>query len=216
MTRNASKKTVVLGTLAVTAALTLCSFGCAPTPTKAGSAGADAQPDENSGTSVEAEQVVMEGDFTFSADSDCAICHTNEGDSLEDSAMPASNHAALDCTTCHSDTGALATAHADVQYGDKTAKRLKTTQIDDTACFNSACHGSMEELAQKTEACAVLTDKNGTVVNPHAMPENEDHDTIDCGSCHSMHSDASIEDTAQKACKGCHHMDVYECNTCHD
>lgn len=212
MARNASKKTIVLGTLAVTAALTLCSFGCTPTPTKADSGDADAQPNE----SAETEQATIEGDFTFSVDSDCAICHTNEGDSLEDSAMPASNHAAIGCTTCHSDTDALATAHADVQYGDKTAKRLKVTQIDDTTCFNSTCHGSMEELAQKTEACAILTDKNGTVVNPHAMPENEDHDTIDCGSCHSMHSDASIEDTAQKACKGCHHMDVYECNTCHD
>ena len=31
-----------------------------------------------------------------------------------------------------------------------------------------------------------------------------------------MHSDDTIEDTAKKACKGCHHMDVYECNTCHE
>ena len=77
-------------------------------------------------------------------------------------------------------------------------------------------HGSQEDLAAKTEACAILTDANGTVVNPHALPENEDHTTIDCGSCHSMHSDDTIEDTAKKACKGCHHMDVYECNTCHE
>ena len=158
----------------------------------------------------------MTGDFAFSADADCTTCHSTEGDSLGDATMPASNHATQECTTCHSDIDSLATAHDGVQFGDKTPKRLKKTTIDITACFSSGCHGSQEDLAAKTEACAILTDANGTVVNPHALPENEDHTTIDCGSCHSMHSDDTIEDTAKKACKGCHHMDVYECNTCHE
>ena len=144
-----------------------------------------------SGSQAEAdENAAMTGDFAFSADADC--------------------------TTCHSDIDSLATAHDGVQFGDKAPKRLKKTTIDTTACFSSGCHGSQEDLAAKTEACAILTDANGTVVNPHALPENEDHTTIDCGSCHSMHSDDTIEDTAKKACKGCHHMDVYECNTCHE
>ena len=145
-----------------------------------------------SGSQAEAdENAAMTGDFAFSADADCTTCHSTEGDSLGDATMPASNHATQECTTCHSDIDSLATAHDGVQFGDKTPKRLKKTTIDTTACFS-------------------------TVVNPHALPENEDHTTIDCGSCHSMHSDDTIEDTAKKACKGCHHMDVYECNTCHE
>lgn len=165
-------------------------------------------------TKKDSKAAVSEGDFKFTEDADCAVCHTKEGESLTDETMPASNHEALECTTCHADIEDLEKAHDGVNYGDKTAKRLKQTSIDAESC--ETCHGSLEELAEKTAQCSVLTDKNGTVVNPHALPENEDHESIDCGSCHSMHKDKAIEDTAKKACKGCHHTDVYECNTCHD
>lgn len=154
------------------------------------------------------------GEFTFSEDADCAACHTTEGDSMADDAMPASNHEALKCTTCHSDDKSLEKVHDGVAYGDKTPKRLKKTSVDTESC--GTCHGSLEELAEQTSKSAALTDKNGTVVNPHALPENEDHESVDCASCHSMHKDKAVEDTAKKACKGCHHTDVYECNTCHD
>ena len=46
--------------------------------------------------------------------------------------------------------------------------------------------------------------------------ENADHETVPCGSCHDMHASDDIAETAQKACISCHHMGIYECNTCHD
>ena len=189
--------------------MSLGTVGCAPKT-------ADLSETGNGSQTAADESTAMTGDFAFSADADCRTCHSTEGDSLGDATMPASNHATQEGTTCHSDIDGLTTAHDGVQFGDKTPKRLKKTAVDTTACFSSGCHGSQEDLAAKTEACAILTDANGTVVNPHALPENEDHATIDCGSCHSMHSGDAIEDTAKKACKGCHHMDVYECNTCHE
>ncbi len=56
---------------------------------------------------------------------------------------------------------------------------------------------------------------NGTVVNPHALPEVEDHADITCGSCHQMHSDKPIDRTARATCNSCHHAGVFECGTCH-
>ena len=61
----------------------------------------------------------------------------------------------------------------------------------------------------------VLTDMNGTIVNPHALPESADHAEVSCVSCHQMHAAGSIEKKAQRACASCHHADVYECYTCH-
>lgn len=168
----------------------------------------------SSDTKKATAKTVPEGNFEFSEDADCAVCHTMEGDSMTDDAMPASNHEVLKCTTCHSDVEGLEEVHEDVVYGDKTSKRLKKTSVDVEGC--ETCHGGLEELAEKTTDSIALTDKNGTVVNPHALPENEDHESVDCASCHSMHKDKAVEDTAKKACKGCHHTDVYECNTCHD
>ena len=138
-----------------------------------------------------------------------------EGDSFSDSACAASNHAALTCTTCHSDVDGLASAHDGVAYGDKGAKRLKTTDVAESTCQAEACHGSYETLAEQTSSSTLLTDSNGTVVNPHDLPENADHETVTCGSCHDMHASDDAE-TAQKACISCHHMGIYECNTCHD
>ena len=139
-----------------------------------------------------------------------------EDDSFSDSACAASNHAALTCTTCHSDVDGLASAHDGVAYGDKGAKRLKTTDVAESTCQAEACHGSYETLAEQTSSSTLLTDSNGTVVNPHDLPENADHETVTCGSCHDMHASDDIAETAQKACISCHHMGIYECNTCHD
>jgi hypothetical protein len=162
---------------------------------------------------------IISVDFTFSADSDCMVCHETESASLTDAACPASDHATLTCTDCHTDIDGLTTAHSEVTYGDRTATRLKVTEIDDSddsACLNDACHTGYEALAEKTASSTVLTDSNGTVVNPHALPESEDHETVDCGNCHDIHSSDDIGSTARKACLSCHHMDVYECYTCHE
>ena len=96
------------------------------------------------------------------------------------------------------------------------AKRLKTTDVAESTCQAEACHGSYETLAEQTSSSTLLTDSNGTVVNPHDLPENADHETVTCGSCHDMHASDDIAETAQKACISCHHMGIYECNTCHD
>ena len=117
------------------ALMSLGTVGCAPKTANLS--------ETDTGSQTEAdESAVMTGDFTFSADADCATCHSTEGDSLGDATMPASNHATQECTTCHSDVDGLATAHDGVQFGDKTPKRLKTTTVDTTACFSSGCHGS--------------------------------------------------------------------------
>ena len=88
--------------------------------------------------------------------------------------------------------------------------------MDEATCLTDVCHGSYEALAEKTASSTILTDNDGTTVNPHDMPVNEDHETIDCGSCHDMHASDDIAKTAQKACQSCHHMGTYECYTCHE
>lgn len=195
--------TVALTTIMVS----ICLIGCSP---KA-STEPLATPSES-----EATTTVGIGDFEFSKDADCAVCHTPEGDSLNDSACTASSHTMLTCITCHSDTDALSSTHDGVTYGDKTAKRLKTTKVDETTCQSDSCHGSYDTLAAKTSSSTLLTDSNGTIVNPHDMPENADHETVTCSSCHDMHASDDIAETAQKACVSCHHMGIYECNTCHE
>ena len=135
----------------VIALMSLGTVGCAPKTADLSETGSGSQAEAD-------ENAAMTGDFAFSADADCTTCHSTEGDSLGDATMPASNHATQECTTCHSDIDSLTTAHDGVQFGDKTPKRLKKTTIDTTACFSSGCHGSQEDLAAKTEACAILTD----------------------------------------------------------
>lgn len=120
----------VAGTMAV---MSLGTLGCAPRTANLSDTGDNQQTEAT-------EAAAMTGDFTFSADADCATCHSTEGDSLSDATMPASNHATQECTTCHSDIDDLTTAHDGVQFGDKTPKRLKKTTVDTTACFSSGCH----------------------------------------------------------------------------
>lgn len=204
-TTNIKTKASAFALLAAAIALVaLCAYGCAPQ-----------EPSESAAAS-DGKTPVLQGDFTFSTDADCSVCHETEGTSMSDAAYPAANHAALACIDCHGDVDGLSSVHEGVAYGDKVAKRLKSTEVDESTCLTQACHGSYESLAEKTASSTVLTDSNGTTENPHALPENEDHETIDCGSCHDMHASDGIADTAQKACQGCHHMGVYECNTCHE
>lgn len=182
----------------------LILIGCGGSPTTA---------DES--TSPTDDTASPEGEFVFSSDVDCSVCHTAESESMADEACLASLHTAIACVGCHTDIDTLASVHDGVAYGDKTSKRLKNTDVTEETC--TECHGSYEELAQTSAASTVLTDTNGTVVNPHALPAGvEDHASITCGSCHEMHSPTPIEETAKAACLGCHHMGVYECYTCHD
>ena len=180
--------------------VSVCLAGCAPQ--------ASTESSESSGE-AEAATTIATGDFAFSAEADCAVCHTVEGDSFSDSACAASNHAALTCTTCHSDVDGLASAHDGVAYGDKGAKRLKTTDVAESTCQAEACHGSYETLAEQTSSSTLLTDSNGTVVNPHDLPENADHETVTCGSCHDMHASADCAETAKQALFRGNQMGIY-------
>lgn len=78
-----------------------------------------------------------------------------------------------------------------------------------------SCHDA-EELKVKTVDSTVLVDAKGKTVNPHDLPSNEDHASIQCTNCHTEHSAESAVEKAPKECLSCHHAGVYECNTCHE
>lgn len=164
--------------------------------------------------SAESTQVA----FTWSYDSTCSQCHQKEDSSMNDAACLAATHAAegTTCATCHTDESGLASAHENATPDEarKRATKLRSTTIDEAACLS--CHGSYEELATKTADLALLTDSEGTTVNPHAMPENEDHASTDCASCHVLHDSEPAEESAPEYCESCHHAGVYSCHTCHD
>lgn len=174
-------------------------IGCAPAaaPAEAGS--------QNDANGVEA---------AWSQDADCTSCHEIEGNSAEDKACLMAFHGTTDCVTCHDDAATLQTVHE--KAGDKQAssvKRLKKTEIKEETCLS--CHGSWEELATKTASLTVLKDDNGTVVNPHDLPQNEDHKSLTCTTCHDMHKGEDASTEAPEQCLSCHHKNVYECYTCH-
>ena len=154
----------------------------------------------------------------WSMASDCAMCHTAQHDSFENTAMRASIHKSLDCTTCHSDEAGLTKVHAkaDVSKADKIT-RLRRTTIDQDQCFT--CHGSLEDLAAKTEGI-MLVDREDTAINPHALPDTATHaESITCANCHKMHSEqdaATTQSDAKEFCISCHHENAFECHTCHD
>ncbi|MDR0350926.1 MAG: cytochrome c3 family protein [Coriobacteriales bacterium] len=159
------------------------------------------------------EQVALELP-AWSSDSNCESCHVAELESGSDAQCTYSLHASESCVSCHSDdAGALATAHEDYASANQPT-RLKTTEVSQDSCLS--CHDSTE-LAVASVATTALTDNNGTVVNPHDLPATESHlDKIRCSSCHKMHKAEPAEETSRKACLGCHHVNVYECGTCHE
>lgn len=122
-------------------------------------------------------------------------------------------HVALGCPACHSDAETLTKAHEGVTAESTLPKRLKKAKIDEGLCLS--CHGNHESLAQATAGSTVLTDTEGTVVNPHDLPDVADHAKITCLSCHKIHGDAPVQKTAAVTCVACHHEGVYACGTCH-
>lgn len=118
----------------------------------------------------------------------------------------------LTCASCHEDNGKLANAHKNMNSGKK-ATRLKKTTVSQELCLG--CH-NIEDLAQATADSTVLTDDNGTVINPHNIPEGSEHGTLTCTDCHKVHEqEKTLAQTAKTACTSCHHAGVFECNTCH-
>lgn len=160
-------------------------------------------------TGPEADEPTIE--VAWSPESDCATCHTNEGETM--GAIPCTAGGEAECITCHADTASLESVHANATATAKMPKKLKKTEVSAEAC--ETCHGSTADLAAQTADSTAFTDSKGTVVNPHALPENDKHANIVCTDCHNPHA-GTPQETGPKACATCHHAGVYECGTCHE
>lgn len=128
-------------------------------------------------------------------------------------------HQAAGCTSCHEVDEWLEKAHKNYLSSSKVPKRLKYTSVSNDACL--ACHGSWEELAEKTSEVDTCTDVLGTTVNPHGAPETHiaDDGQLNCVLCHKAHDEqtaADLDEAAAKACVTCHHNNEYvACTECH-
>ena len=168
------------------------------------------QADEASEESAEGEAVAAE-----TADDADDEATADEGTADETTASFLYEvHGVLPCTSCHVKEDIMAKKHKGETPESKLPKKLSSKdKVETETCL--ACHGSWEDLAEKTADCDVLTDTNGLVVNPHDLVEGHE-DKLTCTSCHSVHEeDAEIAKDAALACKSCHHSGVWECGTCH-
>ncbi len=161
----------------------------------------------------------------------CVSCHTDakglvEGhakvtadDTKSPKRLKKSEVASDGCLTCHQATDGVvpADAWAAEEAGENTmgkAAEKEATEAEQEATGTVSIIPAYSSTA--TADIEYLTDVNGTTVNPHALPVNKSHATLSCASCHTMHDDAELEQTATKACIKCHHDNVYECFICHD
>ena len=103
----------------------------------------------------------------------------------------------------------VAAASGEQAAGEAAADDGWSPDMDCTTCHN------LDDVKAATEDSVVLTDENGTVVNPHAIPDAKEHKDISCQSCHKMHAESKPASLAPTLCQDCHHEDVYECYTCH-
>lgn len=195
------------------------------TPTAFASAGSVGSVNSEKSSEPAAEKQASSADTTetpgpskellaWSETVECGACHTSEAESADNEAAIYSAHAALisDCTTCHFDD-ILIKRHAKATTESKMPKMVKRSEVHDETC--TTCHNT-EKLAEATADLKTLVDSKDTVVNPHELPQVEDHADITCSSCHKMHSDETApSEKAQKLCTSCHHADVFECGTCH-
>lgn len=203
MRLNAARLSRKVLVIAVGFALILSLAACAP---DVGSKQGGEGPEENAAMA-----------FSWTPESDCSTCHENASSSFGNAACTAAGMVALEgsCMTCHDDETGLAEAHENVAL-DSVKKRatLKKTEVSGSVC--ESCHDKAA-IAEATAESTVLTDANGTVVNPHDIPVNEDHEGagITCSSCHKVHAEDGPQVTAPSVCNNCHHHKVYECGTCH-
>ncbi len=151
--------------------------------------------------------------LAWAGEMDCTSCHEVPAKSLDDEACAASLHTALGlgCTDCHADD-ALIDIHDKMKPNAKAPTKLKKSALSVETC--ATCHPS-EALVEATVDSSALTDSEGTVVNPHDIPDVKEHKNISCQSCHKMHAESKPASLAPTLCQDCHHEDVYECYTCH-
>lgn len=182
--------------LALVLAIGAFSYGCAGQPHS------DQSNDASSG----------ETQVGWTGEEDCGLCHSDRADMASGGAM-AAVHATNDCLTCHNDSTSLATAHEGATADSKMPKKLKDTDIESDTCLS--CHGSWQKLAEKTSGLTVLTDEEGTTVNPHELPAAHVDEKLNCIDCHTVHEESDIAQKSEDSCISCHHKNVYACGTCH-
>lgn len=151
--------------------------------------------------------------LAWADETDCTSCHEVPAKSLENETCAASPHTALGlgCTDCHADD-VLIDIHSKMKPNAKVPTKLKKSDLSVETC--TTCHPS-EALVEATAGSSALTDSEGTVVNPHDIPDVKEHKDISCQSCHKMHAESKPASLAPTLCQDCHHEDVYECYTCH-
>jgi hypothetical protein len=140
-----------------------------------------------------------------------------EAESGEDSlylyGLHQTENAEMACAGCHDQSVGLEVVHEDKTTESRAPIRLRKTGVEAAQCLE--CHDT-SNLSVLTAMSTVLTDKNGTIVNPHAFTPSESHNSVLCADCHKMHKPVTaVLENAQAACKSCHHENVYECGTCH-
>lgn len=184
----------------------LVAVGCAPRQADGDGGSAGSLGDNNDTAAVVVE---------WSMDGDCGTCHTAESSAQDPTAVAVVHEdQGNTCISCHADEVELADVHDGAAIDAKMPIRLKSTKIADELCLS--CH-DQGELAVLTQPSVVLTDKEGTVVNPHDVPVSTSHASVTCASCHQVHKPgADLSKTALAACTGCHHEKVFACGTCHD
>jgi hypothetical protein len=205
-----SKKLIVLLGLCALIAGLLVINGCAPRQ-RAGTDTSDTPGgDDGPGNDIPAMTI------TWSPQSDCALCHSAEELSRNDATTTAGRHSStdVDCMSCHTDTSGLTSVHNGVLMDDKMPTRLRTTKVTTENCTVSGCHDDEAERKQVTAGLTLLTDSEGTTVNPHDVPTGEGHVTFTCSSCHRGH----VASDPKSFCITCHHEDVYGCgeSVCHE
>lgn len=168
----------------------------------------------------------------------CLACHTDiegmekghDGVTTDDTAGPKrlkkSEVPSSACLSCHQVSDGIVSEGAWAQAQEDNGAIEKDSVAEATVDLPADDEADSEETSEipaipaysatATADVTVLTDENGTTVNPHDLPVNKSHDTIVCATCHTMHDDAPLEETAAEACTKCHHDNVYECFTCHD
>jgi hypothetical protein len=186
-------------------ALSAANLGCAPHGVGSGTAAetthepaADARP------------------INWSMESDCAACHKTEADETDAASHPqAAAHVDTPCVGCHTNIAVLTTTHDGVFVTDTPATKMTQLTVDQQMCIG--CHGTLEDVATRTEDSEALKDDQGLVVNPHLRPEGARHleNPAVCTDCHNNHSTELARD-AKKYCAQCHHRGVWQCGTCHE
>lgn len=158
----------------------------------------------------------------WSMEGDCAVCHAIEDATMQDANCPqASLHVDMECIECHTNVEGMTSSHEGLVYADAMTTgeiKPKANTADPLACQDPECHGTMEEMAEKTVDSTALVDEKGTVVNPHdydTQYEQHAQNQPECTDCHGIHSD-ELEKDAMMWCAQCHHKGVFTCGNCHE